>query len=503
MRPYPSVLKRGRISALSIIEMTVTIAVIGILATVTGLAVNGVYRNTQHRKVETDVKTLNSAIRIYLSNGGSLGSLSDANAILAKLKTTRSKEDKTLHVGAPSGRLIDPRLSAAPVPADSWKLRAFYQASGNHFETATTGEGVEFVLDESLAEGAAVIETRSHGAVNYAKNSGWVWDHAATVNPKAPKGPNTFKTNPGIKDTTPGTPVTPPPPPPSGSGPGTNPPPPPQVPQLPTPQFDKADGAHPEKNFPLTVAITNAPSPTLADVIYQLGTGTWTPYTGPVSVPMNTQLKAQFLTKDSVNYRDSSQKSNYYYPVPESLSGDVDGNFHSPVGGPNLSYEITHADDRFAHGNPVYVLDGEPINSGEPNVLTFNGKSFSNIAPGQKFSLGEFFYHNGSSFYDSHATGVALRIKLTLPERSAVIEFNLNLDLINTENDPDDAQASADYVKITNLTQNIPLQINGVNYRIQLEFGSTDSFGFSSKSQFHVYEGATGRGEPLGTFLPR
>lgn len=505
MRLAPPFSKDFRISGVSIIEMTLTIAAIGILATVSGIAVNGVYRNTQHRKLESDVKTLNSAIRVYLSNGGSLDSISDPNAVLSKLKTTRSKDDKTLHVGAPSGRLIDPRVAATAVPADSWKLRATYNIYGNRFETSPIGAGVEFVLDEAQAEGPAVIETRSHGAVSYAENSGWVWDHGATVNPNAPKGPSSFTTNPGVKDSIPGAPVTPPTPPPSGSGGGgtTSPPSPPQPPRLATPQFDKPAGAHPEKNFPLSVAITNPPSSDIADIIFQIGSGTWKPYTGPVELPMNSQLKAQFISKDTGKYRDSSQKSSYYYPVPESLSGSVDGNFHSPVGGPNLSYEITNSNDRFAHGNPVYVLDGEPINSGEPNVLTFNGKGFSDIAPGQKFSLGEFFYHNGSSFYDSHATGVALRIQLTLPDRSAVIDFNLNLDLINTENDPDDAQASADYVKITNLTQNIPLQINGVNYRIQLEFGSTDSFGFSSKSQFHVYEGATGRGELLGTFLPR
>jgi hypothetical protein len=152
---------------------------------------------------------------------------------------------------------------------------------------------------------------------------------------------------------------------------------------------------------------------------------------------------------------------------------------------------------------PVFILDGQPVNSGDPNVLAFSSKSFADVAPGEKFKLGDFFYHNGSTYYDSHATGVLLRVTINLPERSQTLAFNLDLDLVNTENDPDDANASADYVVITNLTQNIPLQINGVNYRIQLEFGATDSFGFSSRSQFHVYEGATGQGELLGTFLPR
>ncbi|HRQ90775.1 MAG TPA: choice-of-anchor K domain-containing protein, partial [Bacteroidia bacterium] len=129
--------------------------------------------------------------------------------------------------------------------------------------------------------------------------------------------------------------------------------------------------------------------------------------------------------------------------------------------------------------------------------------AFSNVPPGQKFKVGDFYYHNGSTYYDSHATGVKLRISIDLPERGQAISFDLNLDLVNTENDPDDAAASADYVRITNLSQNIPLQINGVNYKIVLEFGATDSFGFSNGSQFHVYEGATGQGELLGTFLPR
>lgn len=65
------------------------------------------------------------------------------------------------------------------------------------------------------------------------------------------------------------------------------------------------------------------------------------------------------------------------------------------------------------------------------------------------------------------------------------------------------AVASADYVILTNLNQPLPLEINGVRYRMLLEFSATDSFGFSTKNQFHVFEGATGRGALLGTFLPR
>ncbi len=497
---------RRHLSAISLVEILLAVGALAIVSAISVVAVTNVSRSSQHGKLESDVRTMNSAISLYLANGGSLESLSDPAAVLAKLKTTRSKAGKELHAGAPSGRLVDPRVAAVEVPEDSWKRRARYLPDTMRFEAVSSGPGVEFILDESIAETAATIEDRSRDAVNYAANSTWVWDHGATVNPSAPQGPSRFPTNPNVADSSPVTNV-PEPEPGPGPDPGPPspppPPPPPTPPRLPTPVFNPAAGAHPESQFPLSVSITNLPSPSQGDPIYQLGSGPWTPYTGPVEVPMNTQLRAQFLTKDASAYRDSSQRSAHYYPVPESLSGSVESDFHSPVGGPNLAYQITENGDRFAHGDPVFILDGEPINSGDPNVLSFSSLAFSDVAPGQKFKLGDFYYHNGSTYYDSHATGVKLRITIALPDRGQTISFDLNLDLVNTENDPDDANASADYVKITNLTQNIPLQINGVNYRIQLEFGATDSFGFSSQSQFHVYEGATGQGELLGTFLPR
>lgn len=500
----PEFTKRTASSGISLVELIITVAVLAIVATISVLAVNGVNRSAQHSKLNSDVQTLNSAIKLYVSNGGNLGSLTTPADVLAKLKTSRSQNDRKLHVGAPSGRFIDPRVAAVDVPETSWKRRATYDSGNQRFNAASTGPGVEFVLDETIAEAAAIIETRSHGAVSYAQNSSWVWDHTATNNPSAPQGPSVFNTNPNVTDTTPTPPPPPPPPPPTppGPGPGPTPPPQPNAPRLATPIYDKGWGSYSETEFPLQVTITNRPPPAIADAIYQINNDAWLPYTGPVSVPMNSSLRAQFLSTDPNAHIDSYQAYAYYYPVPDSLSGTVSSDFHSPTGGPNLVYAITNDADRFTHGDPIYILDGEPVNSGDPNVLQFTSQSFANVAPWQKFKLGDFFYHNGSSYYDSHATGVTLAMTINLPDRNAALNFNLNLELINTENDPDDANASADYVKITNLTQNIPLQINGVNYRIQLEFGATDSFGFSSQSQFHVYEGATGQGELLGTFLP-
>ncbi|MEM7600432.1 MAG: choice-of-anchor K domain-containing protein [Verrucomicrobiota bacterium] len=490
----------------SIIEILITVVTIGILASVTSIAVTRVSKATQERKLESDVQAMNSAIRIYLANGGDLGGISDANDVLGKLKTSRTKADKELHVGAPSGRMIDRRVTTSAVAGDSWKARANYDAGSQRFQVVSGIAGFEFILDDALAEQQTASETREHGALSYAANSTWVWDHASTNNPNAPGGPSSFNTNPNVDDSTPGVPVvTPPPPPKPGGGGGSKPPKPPEPPKPPkhpTPKFSKDGGGYSEDDFPLTVTITNVPSAATADAVYQINGSAWTAYSGPVSVPMNSTLRAQFLTTDSTAFRDSSRRSEYYYPVAESLSGTVQGDFHSPKGGPNLSYTISPDGDTFEHGDSVYLLDGQPINTGDPNRLNFSGKNFSNIAPGQKFVLGSLFYHNGNSYYDSHARSVKLDIDISLPERGETVSFTLDLDLINTENDPDDPNASADYVRIKNLQQKISLKINDVPYKIKLAFGATDSFGFSSESQFHVYEGATGEGEILGTFLP-
>ncbi|MDF1659286.1 MAG: choice-of-anchor K domain-containing protein [Verrucomicrobiales bacterium] len=494
---------RSRFRGLSTVELLMTIAVISLLASVSAIAVSKVTQNSQSQRLSSDVATMNSAIKLYLSNGGDLTGATSADAVITKLKTSRSKADKATHVGAPSGRMIDNRVTTSPVAADNWRARAIYNASTERFEVVQNVAGFQFVLDDNLAEARTVTEDRDPNAVSYAANSTWVWDHASTANPNAPAGPSTFSTNPNPTDSDPTVEVIPPDPPdpPTGGGGGTDPPPPPAPPRLPWPNIQPDGGAHPEDDFPLSVSVLNVPPATDGEPFYKIDSGSWTPYSGAIDIEMNETLRVQFRTIDSTKFRDGSTRTEFYYAVPDTLSGIVNGDFHSPTGGPTLSYEISNGADTFTHGDPVYILDGEPINSGDPNVLQFDSQSFVDVAPGEKFRLGEFYYHNGNSYYDSHANGVKLRVTINLPERGETFDFNLDLDLVNTPNDPDDATASADYVRITNLQQNINLQINGVGYRMKLEFGATDSFGFSTESSFHVYEGASGRGELLGTFL--
>ncbi|MCA9617733.1 MAG: choice-of-anchor K domain-containing protein [Myxococcales bacterium] len=276
----------------------------------------------------------------------------------------------------------------------------------------------------------------------------------------------------------------------------------PTPPTLPTPIFNLYGGGYPRQSFPLALSLNNRPDASIANALYRLDKGAWLPYSGPFSVAKNTQVEAQYDSLDKDIYRSSSIRKEYYYPVATDLDGNVTASFHDAKGGKELMAEVTDGGTFFSHGNPQMNLGGEIIDAGEPNTLRIEPHHFSNITHGQSFKLADLYYHNGTTFNDSHATAVQLEMTIALANPNQNITFNLKFDLVNTENSAD-PNASADCVRLTNLTQNIGLVIDDVNYTLQLQFGGTDSFGFSSFDEFHVYEGATGRGAINATFITR
>ena len=105
--------------------------------------------------------------------------------------------------------------------------------------------------------------------------------------------------------------------------------------------------------------------------MFQINSDPWLPYTGPVSVSMNSNIRVQFLTVDPSRYQDSNVNHAYFHPVPSSLSGTAIDDLYSAPGGANLQYSVTNGNDYFEHGAPECILDGEPVGSGAPNSLEF------------------------------------------------------------------------------------------------------------------------------------
>jgi prepilin-type N-terminal cleavage/methylation domain-containing protein len=572
----------------SLVEVLVTITVLGIIASVAYVATGNISGVARGEKVRTDVATLNSAIDAYLANGGSLDGLTTADEVLAKLKTQRSAADAKRHVGTSTGRMIDPRVITVTVPGSDSHPRATYDPVNKRFDVTTSGQGVRFDVDANLNEMNIPNETRASSAVLYASNDTWVWDfNNGLTNPKnlpnltqvpvskapadtlpagaeeeeeeeeeevvippLPALPNPKLTPPGGTYAKSGFPMTvtienmaptlgtiqlwtrfggvd------SGWQPASSgqtvavpqygevwvqaiPNDPtvyqasstygyytiPTPPTLPTPILSKAGGFHPSTDFPLSITISNVPDPVAAKAVYQLDAGAWMPYAGSISVAKNQQLRVQFETLNADNYASSAIRTEKYYPMATSLAGSVSGKFQNPAGGPTLKQEIREGGTFFSHGNPTIDLNGEIIDAGEANTLKFDAGTFSGVNSGASFKIGDLFYHNGTTFNDSHATAVELSVRINLSNPNQNIDFTLKLNLVNTENSGDAAE-SADYVQISNLVQDIALTIDGVNYGLNLEFGGTDSFGFSTSNEFHVYEGATGKGTINGKFVAK
>ncbi len=495
------------------VELITTVLVISVLASISVVAVGKITRGSQQKKVQADVSTLNTAISVYLANGGSLDGKSTVNEVLNQLKTSRSKSAKKLHVGSPSGRMIDVRIVAINVPSESWKERARYDVASRRFITSKTGVGVEFDHDESLNEAFFGIEERSNGAVNYAEESKWVWDYVAVSNPSGPGGPNQVPTTIPPPDQDPN----------AADGDDTDgededdgdfddgggkedPPKPPKPPKLPRPRFSLRSGGYPDSQFPLSVTITNVPASDDGTAIVKIGSGSWGPYSGSISIPKQpTVIRARFVTVAPEAFRDSNTRTASYYPLASSIDGSTEGVFHSPSGGENMQYELSNNGQTFTHGSNEYDPgDGSPpIALGDPNSLTVTSTSFTSPTPGSEFKLLDLTYYNGNSFYDSHAQNVKLKLTINIPSVNQSFDYDINMDLVNTQNDPSDPNASADFIRINNPTQNLGLVINGVSYRLSLRFYSADTSGFNTDRQFHVYEGNSAQTEIRGKFIAK
>ena len=144
-------LKRKGERAYSLVELLTVVGIISILGTLGVITGSLVTRTAQKSKLKTDIVTINSAIKVYVANGGDLTGLSSPTAVLNKLKTTRSAVEQKLHTGAPSGRMIDPRIVAKTVTVTDWKARAQYSPLKKRFIIVDNDTaGVRFDLDDEF-----------------------------------------------------------------------------------------------------------------------------------------------------------------------------------------------------------------------------------------------------------------------------------------------------------------------------------------------------------------
>jgi hypothetical protein len=268
---------------------------------------------------------------------------------------------------------------------------------------------------------------------------------------------------------------------------------------LPRPGISPAGGTYGFSAFPsvLTLSPNGAPGGSDSQLQYRKNSGSWVVYDGsPVSISSADIVDARNVALNTAAYKDSSSSRASYYRLVSGFTGNSTGTWGNATGGPNLVVDTQNGEDNstFKHGNTKLDLgNGEFLDAGTENVLSFTRTPFDTIVPNVWFPLGEMVMLNGTTFYSSEADGVTLSINLNLtqPAQSGVVQVNLGL--ISTEN-TSDRTASADIVELRNPRTDFTVIVDGVTYRLELSWATLDpGAGTSQGNQFLIYEGSSAR----------
>lgn len=512
-------------AAFSLVEVVMLIAILGVLATVAVTMVGRQRSTVLDTKLLSDVSALNHHVAMYLADGGSLTGLTSPQAVIDRMKRTRVQTDWQTHTGAATGRLVDTRLRATITNAANadGTPRARWNTRTERFELTTAGGQAvtAFTFDEVLRNTEYGTDSnRKAGRVKYNANTkGWVWGGAGAPSAIAYQNPGGTNGD-GITDLFDPDELVPVTPPPDDSGGGGDDgggsgdggdggdggdTPEPQ--RLQTPTITPSGGTFPHITFPslVTVSPNGAPGGILSQLRYQKNGGAWLPYIGvPIPLLPSDSVVAKNFALDTTSYSDSSSRNARYYRLVSGFTGTSTGTWGNATGGSALLTETINGVDNstFKHGNTRLDLgNGEFLDAGTENVLSFTRKPFDAIVPNTWFPLGGLVMLNGTTFYNSEADGVTLSINLNItdPAKSGVV--HVNLGLISTENTLD-RTASADIVELRNPNTDFTVQIDGVNYRLELSWATLDpGAGVPRGNQFLVYEGSSATAELRARFV--
>ena len=490
----------------TMLELTATAAIIGLLAAVTIMGMSTMNSKVNSAKLTTDVTKLNQLITIYLSTGGSLARLTTAQAVLDKLKTTRTAVDANQEVLPETGRVVDIRLAAQTTNAQASTNapQAVWDAGTQRFVIASSGSGgvSKFYLNDALASNNYGTETRAQSAVVYNGTPGWVWANASTtmpvkLTPMDASGIDYFTTfNPLPTGTGTGT---------SGSsssssssssgwGGGTV--------TLPTPIINPAGGSFYKAYFPSLLSINPNGAPSSdSSLQYRVNGGAWQLYYGPFPVSQQTTVDAQNITTNTKHYNTSGMDTESYYILVPSFTGAIAAHWNPSTGSSGMTETIDNT-------NAALVTESNGTVSTRfatgRNVFTFAPmQTFSSVSPNTQFKIGTLSYFNGTVNFGTDATALDLHINLSLsvPVVSTA-DIDNPLSLTNTVNHFVSATADADYVTLSVPTTNWSITQNGVVYTLQMALANiNDANGWVSGTTLYVYEGAKATVDVMGAFV--
>ena len=160
--------------AFSIVELVGALAIIGIVAAIALPVAHKATKASKESKLTNEVASLNRAVLVYKSSGGSLDRFTTPQEVIDAMKTARSLESAKRYVGF-TGSLVDARVECIIGHADEHALCAVWNADEQKFELARGGNDV--VTSFALNGGEiTTTEDREDSLVQYG-DKGWIWDY--------------------------------------------------------------------------------------------------------------------------------------------------------------------------------------------------------------------------------------------------------------------------------------------------------------------------------------
>lgn len=292
----------------TLIEVMITVSVVGVVAFLATITASNVMTSTQERKLTSDVESLNRSVGAFLASGGDLSKAKTAADVLMALKMEMENASRVPGFG---GTKVDDRVTfeyQSEKEAGGGSLRAYWDGDKKRFILAESGEagGIKGLglSDTPVGNDDADVEA-GKASMLYAQKGTWIWDYADGV-PLTPPGPIDVPLG-NVPDTTPDTSTGPPGPQP---GPGSTP--------LTPPVFSIASGSYSISSFNLPLTLSNPNPAGSSEIYYSVDFGNWNLYSGSFQVHPGAVVAAQTIATTD-QYQNSSRVDQSYEATPIGL----------------------------------------------------------------------------------------------------------------------------------------------------------------------------------------
>ncbi len=295
----------------TLLEMLITIAALTGIMTIAVVSYTGVQTSLKTKKLEQDVAAVNSAVKVYLANGGQMGALVTPQAIINKLKTVPSADNRKEIAGL-RGSMIDPQLEVvmqSVEEAESGEPRAHWNAATKSFDVVLEGDpGIKgFRMNKALLLNAPVFDDDRIVSLKLAKTSKWIWDYQEAGGSGTPTfGPVNVGSTSQVPFGLPNTPA--------------------GAIQLNPPSFDPVGGTYALTDFESLEVTISDPNPVGASqLFYSLDGTTWQLYLGEVfEVEPDDAIHAISVSLDPDFWEDSDVYVSSYTANPVQLNIALD-----------------------------------------------------------------------------------------------------------------------------------------------------------------------------------